>query len=106
MNKRYIVRLTDEERGQLTELVSKGKVSAQKIKHANILLKADANGEGWTDERIAEAFYVNLNTARGIRQRCVLEGLESALNRKKRVSPTRQRILDGRKRSAVNCSGM
>jgi len=44
MTRKYIVRLNEEERGQLTELVSKGKAAAYKIKHANVLLKIDANG--------------------------------------------------------------
>ena len=107
MNKRYVVRLADGERRQLEELVSKGKAAAQKIKHANILLKADADGEGWTDEDIAGTFLVHANTVRGIRQRFVEEGLEAALNRKRRALPPRERILDGQKEArliALSCS--
>ena len=107
MNKRYVVRLADGERPQLEELVSKGKAAAQKIKHAKILLKADADGEGWTDEDIAGTFLVHPNTVRGIRQRFVEEGLESALNRKRRALPPRERILDGEKEArliALSCS--
>ena len=59
MPKKYIVRLSDEERQQLTELISKGKTAAYKIRHAHILLKADADGPAWTDERIAESFAVS-----------------------------------------------
>src|SRR6059058_2241745 len=62
MNKKYIVRLSDEERGQLTELTRKGQAAAYKIRHAHILLKADADGPSWTDERIAESFSVSVNT--------------------------------------------
>jgi transposase len=107
MNKRYVVRLADVERRQLEERVSKGKAAAQKIKHANILLKADADGEGWTDEDIAGTFLVHANTVRGIRQRFVEEGLEAALNRKRRALPPRERILDGEKEArliALSCS--
>jgi len=107
MNKRYVVRLADGERRQLEERVSKGKAAAQKIKHANILLKADADGEGWTDEDIAGTFLVHPNTVRGIRQRFVEEGLEGALNRKRRALPPRERILDGEKEArliALSCS--
>jgi transposase len=107
MNKKYIVRLTQEEREQLKQLISKGRTAAYKIKHANILLKADADGEAWTDEKIARAFSVHTNTVVNVRERFVMEGLESALNRKKREKPPRERILDGEKEArliAVSCS--
>ena len=107
MNKKYIVRLTAEERKYLKEFVSKGKRSAYKIKHANILLKADADGPGWSDEAIADAFMVNSNTVRNVRQRFVERGLEAALARKKQRSPSRNRILDGEKEArllAIGCS--
>ena len=53
MSKRYVVRLADEERQQPSEMVSKGKAAADKIKHANILLKVDVDGPVWTDEQVA-----------------------------------------------------
>ena len=56
MNKKYIVRLTDEEREYLKDLVTKGRTTTNEIRHANILLKADADSFAWTDEQIAEAF--------------------------------------------------
>ena len=65
MNKKYIVRLSDEERGQLTELTRTGQAAADKIRHAPILLQADADGPAWTDDRIAESFSVSVNTALG-----------------------------------------
>ena len=95
MNKKYIVRLSDEERGQLTELTRKGQAAAYKIRHAHILLKADADGPSWTDERIAESFSVSVNTVLGVRQRLVEQGLEAALNRKKQAHPSRSPVLDG-----------
>jgi DNA-binding MarR family transcriptional regulator len=95
MNKKYIVRLADEERRQLAELTRKGKAAADKIRHANILLKADADGPAWTDERIAESFAVSVNTVLGVRQRLVEQGLEAALNRKKQAQPSRSPRLDG-----------
>jgi transposase len=108
MNKKYMVRLSDEERGQLLEIISKGKASAYKIKHAHILLKADINNEnGWTDEQIAEAFGVHINTVRGLRQRFVEEEFVTVLNRQKRLIPGRQRKLDGAGESklmALSCS--
>lgn len=57
MPKRYIVRLSEEEQQYLKDLVSTGKAAAYKIKHANILLNIDVNGQGWTDEETATALY-------------------------------------------------
>ena len=56
MNKKYIVRLTDEERNELAAVIKKLKGTSQKVRRAQILLKADADGPDWTDHRIAEAF--------------------------------------------------
>jgi transposase len=105
--KRYIVRLTDEERKELTEMVSKGKTAAYKIKHANILLKADENGPAWTDQKIAEAFSTHADTVASIRQRFVEQGLEAALGRKKQTHPSRTPKFDGdaeAKLIAMSCS--
>ena len=95
MNKKYIARLTGVERQQLQALVTKGKGAAYKIKHANILLKADADGPAWVDKRIAEAFGCHAHTVENVRRRCVLQGLETALERKKQARPPRERKLDG-----------
>jgi homeodomain-containing protein len=95
MHKKHIVRLSDEERTQWTELTNKGKAAAYKIRHAHILLQADADGPAWTDERIAESFSVSVNTVRGVRQRLVEQGLEAALTRKKQDHPSRTPRLDG-----------
>jgi transposase len=95
MNKKYIVRLTDEEREYLKDLVTKGKTAANEIRHANILLKADADSFAWTDEQIAEAFSAHKSTVVGIRQRFVEEGLEAALCRKKQSTPSRKQLFDG-----------
>jgi hypothetical protein len=95
MTKKYIVRLSDEERNQLTALTSKGKAAAYKIRHAHILLKADADGPAWTDVKIAESFSISVNTVLGVRQRLVEQGLEAALNRKKQDCPSRAPLLDG-----------
>lgn len=95
MNKRYIVRLTAEEREQLAGVVSKGKGSARRIVHAQILLKVDADGPNWIDERTAEAFRVHQSTVRSIRERFVMEGMDEALNRKKAARGPRDFRLDG-----------
>jgi transposase len=95
MNKRYRVRLTETEREHLEVVVSKGKAAAYKIKHAHILLKVDASGPQWTDERVAEAFGCHRRTVANVRQRFVEQGLESALERKPRLTPGRQPVCDG-----------
>lgn len=95
MPKKYIVRLSDAERQHLTALISKGKTAAYKIRHAQILLKADAEGPAWTDARIAESFSVSVNTVLNVRQRLVEQGLEAALNRKPQAHPSRRPVLDG-----------
>lgn len=95
MPKRYIVRLSKEERSQLTELVSTGKAAAYKIKHANILLNIDVNGPGWTDEQAAAAFSCHRHTVANLRQRLVEQGLEAALGRQPSRQPRRQQLCDG-----------
>lgn len=107
MNKKYVVRLRGDERTQLHDMVTKGKAQAYRIKHANILLKADADGPAWKDEAIAEAFCCHKGTVEGIRKRFVMAGLDAALGRKPRDMPPRQRILDGEKEArliALSCS--
>jgi len=101
MNKKYIVRLTDAERKQLKDLVNKGKTQAYRIKHANILLAVDADGPNWADQQTAVAYRCNQNTVRNVRQRFVEQGIEEALNLKKRQTPPRQPILDGEKEAQL-----
>ena len=109
MAKRYLVRLTDDERTQLKRLLAQKRLAAQKRKRAQMLLKADASedGPGWIDTRIAEAFDVTVTTVENVRQRCVLDGLDAAIERKKQCRPSRQRVLDGEKEArlvALCCS--
>lgn len=109
MNKKYVIRLTEEERVGLTRLVNTGKVAAGKRRHAGILLKADAGpcGPGWSDAQIVAALGVGERTIQAVRQRCVEEGLEAAVVRRPQCRPSRQRILDGAKEAklvAVCCS--
>lgn len=95
MGKRYIVRLTSEERTELQAIVSKGRKTVTKFKHAQILLQADVDGPAWTDQEIAAAVFCHPNTVANIRQRCVEQGLEAALERKKQAHPSRTPSLDG-----------
>lgn len=98
MNKKYVVRLTSEERTTLQRLVSVGKAAAQKILHGRVLLQVDQGAEGpaWADAEVSEALRVHPNTIGGIRQRFVEQGMEAALNRKKQERPSRQPKLDGK----------
>ena len=96
MNKKYIVRLTDEERQTCTEIIKKLKGTSQKVRRAQILLKADADGPAWIDVRIAEAFNCRVQTIESLRKRFVTESFKLALNGKKRQTPPTQPLLDGR----------
>jgi hypothetical protein len=87
MQKKYVVRLTDEERNELQEVVKKLKGTSQKVRRAQILLKADADGPNWTDERIADAFSCRTRTVEKIRQRLVECGFEDTLHGLERAEP-------------------
>ncbi|WP_020466688.1 hypothetical protein [Singulisphaera acidiphila] len=71
MNKKYIVRLTDQERDELAAVIKKFKGTNQKVRRAQTLSKADADGPNWTDQRIAEAFGDRTRTIEKLRQRLV-----------------------------------
>ena len=101
MEKKYIVRLTDEERQTLRSVVKKLSGSSQKVRRAQVLLKADADGPNWTDKRIAEAFSCRTKTIENIRQRLVIEGFDVALDGKKRETPPRENRLDGEQEAKV-----
>ena len=90
MQKKYIVRLTDEERHVLRDVVKKLKGTSQKVRRAHVLLKADADGPNWTDKKIAEAFFCRTKTVENI-----------ALNGKRRETPPRQKLLDGEQEAQV-----
>jgi len=96
MQKKYIVRLSVEERESLKEVVRKLKGTSQKVRRAQVLLKADANGPGWTDARIADAFACRTRTVEKLRQRLVESGFDEALDGRKRATPPTEKILDGR----------
>ena len=107
MNKKYIVKLTKQDRKMLGEVVRKGKSPAYKIQHAHILLQANQRRHSLRDEDIAQSLGCHLNTVRNVRERFVKEGLEAALDRKKQEMPSISRILDGKKEArliALGCS--
>ena len=101
MVKKYVVRLTDQERTALVEVVKKLKGSGQKVRRAQILLKADANGPNWTDRQIAEAFSCRTKTVENVRQHLVERGFEQTLNGIKRAKPPTPNLLDGEQEAKV-----
>lgn len=101
MPKKYIVRLSAEERNQLQAVVKKLSGSSQKVRRAQILLKADAEGANWTDRRIAEAFDCRPQTVASIRQRLVEQGFDVALNGGKRQKPPTPKLLDGEQEAQI-----
>jgi hypothetical protein len=100
MLKKYIIRLTDEERQTLRHVVAKFKGSSQKVRRAQVLLKADADGPGWTDAKIAEAFGCRTKTVENIRERFVTEGFEITLNGQPK-QPSCRKLLDGEQEAKV-----
>ena len=95
MNKKYIVRLSEQERQACTEVIKKLKGSSQKVRRAQLLLKADADGPAWPDGRIAAACNCRVHTIENLRKRLVTEGFALALEGKKRATPPTPPRLDG-----------
>jgi transposase len=107
--KRYVVRLSTDERKHLEVLIRKGKSPAQRLLKARILLKADVSeaGEGWSDSRIIKALETSESMVYRIRKQLVEEGLEAVLSRKQRATPAVPPIFDGEKEAkliALACS--
>ena len=107
--KRYVVRLSAEERERLEALRTKGKIPARRLTKALILLKADVSdaGEGWSDSRIIKALDTSVSMVYRVRKQLVEEGFEAVLSRKQRATPAVARIFDGEKEAkliALACS--
>ena len=85
MNKKYIVRMSDEERARCQEIFKTLKGSSQKSRRAQILLKADADGPGWPDLKIAEAFNCRVQTVENLRKRLGHRGLRAGPGRARNV---------------------
>ena len=108
-NKKFIVKLSGEERAQLTGLISKGKAAAKTILKARILLKADQGeaGESWADEKICAALDTNISMVARVRETFVSHGLDAVLTRKRRENPPVAPIFDGERQAqliALACS--
>src|SRR6202035_4389280 len=101
MNKQFVVRLSEEERGVCQEVIKKLKGTSQKVRRAQILLKADADGPAWTDAKIAEAIGCRTKTVENIRERLVTSGFELTLEGKPRDKAPRTKVLDGKQEAKV-----
>ena len=95
MNKKDVVRLSEEERRVCQGIIKTLKGSSQRFRRAQILLKADADGAGWSDGKIAEAFNCRVQTIEKLRKRLAPEGFALALDGKKRQEPPTPCKLDG-----------
>ena len=95
--KKYVVRLSEEERARLDEFIRKGKRAGHLLTKARILLKADVSeaGGGWSDSRIAEALDTSIATVERTRRQLVEEGFEAVLTRKYNPNSAARRIFDG-----------
>src|SRR6195256_5768802 len=107
--KKYVVRLSDDEREQLATLIRKGSSPAQRLMKARILLKADVSeaGEGWSDNQIIEALETSASMVYRVRKQLGEEGIEAVLSRKPRGEPAIPKIFDGEKEAkliALACS--
>lgn len=94
--KLYKVTLTKEERAGLTALVTKGTGNVRRIRRARMLLLADENqlDGAWKDADIAKALSAHTRTVERTREKCVTEGVETALNHT-RPRKSRRKVLDG-----------
>jgi len=107
--KKYVVRLSAEERAQLESMLRKGKHSAKTLVKAQILLKADVSeaGEGMSDGEIIEQLETSVSMVYRARKQLVEEGVAAVLTRKTHTRPSVPRIFDGEKEAkliALSCS--
>ena len=101
MVKKYVVCLTDAERQTCLDMIRRPRCSFTKVRRAQILLKCDVAGPGWTDGKIAEAFDCQTQTVENIRRRLVTCGFDQALMGEKRVKPPRAKLLDGEQEARI-----
>jgi hypothetical protein len=109
MAKKYILKLTADERTELERLARRGHVAGWKIQRAQALLHFDQGPDGpaWTDEWIAQAYGVTVRSLESWRKRAVEAGPMALLERKARVTPATPVKLDGEKHArltALACS--
>lgn len=109
MVKKYVLKLTEEERDELEQLVKKGKTAGWKVQRAQALLQCDQGpeGPGWNDEQVAQAYGCTTRSLESWRKQAVGSGPLSLLERKPRLRPPVTPKLDGEKEArltALACS--
>ena len=95
--KKNSVKLTQEQRQQLEQLIGSGQAAARTIMHAHILLKVDSSSDGpnWSDKQIQQAFGVGESTIWRVRCRFLEQGLDDALHRRPQPERPEKRKLHG-----------
>lgn len=109
MAKKYVLKLTPEERTELEQLMKKGKAAGWKVQRAQALLQCDQGpqGPGWTDALVAAAYGCSTRSLESWRQQAVESGPLSLLQRKSRPTPPVTPKLDGEQQArltALACS--
>ncbi len=102
MNRKYVVKLTAQEREYFEQIAHTGKSAAWKILHAQALLKMDqgVEGPGWNDARIAEAYGMTTRSLESWRRQAVEDGPESLLEREYPRRPEKVK-LNGEKQAQL-----
>jgi transposase len=104
----YVVRLNEQERIELKNIVKKGAGGAFKIRHAQILLHSDVSqGNYLSAEIIAQMLHCKKITVYDVRKRLVEQGFTAALTRKKRETSSTPKLFDGESEArliALACS--
>jgi hypothetical protein len=95
--KKYIVRLSKDERKTLKKLIRSGRGPARMFTRARILLKADQSNKGprWSDEQISEALEVTVQTIERVRKQLVEEGFDAVLSRREYKQRVSRKKIDG-----------
>ena len=99
--KKYIIKLSIDERNTLKKLITSGRGPARMFTRARILLKADqgASGPNWSDEKISDALDVTVQTAERVRKQFVEEGFDAVLSRRQYTQKvSRKKRIQGRTR--------
>ena len=108
-NLKYRIKLSEEQRQKLIDISKNGRKLAKEVNHANVLLMADDNATAgrWRDVDISQSLNMHINTIASIRKKFVIEGVQPALTRKKRVGSPNSPKMDGRQEAhliAICCS--
>jgi transposase len=107
--KKYLIKLSREERDTLKKIITSGRGPARMFTRARILLKADQGGHGpnWSDEQISDALDVTVQTIERVRKQFVEEGFDAVLSRRQYTQKVSRKKIDGNVEAhliALSCS--